>query len=126
MEYKILITYNTGDGFHTKEGVRQVLEMGWKNYDVAYANIKRIEEHYKWYQATSNASYNKKSAKDHKWLYEGKDWYNNNKLPSPCREYSIVLYTDDNKPWKIWPFWVGYFESLVSAELIQDLPKIEF
>lgn len=46
-------------------------------------------------------------------------------------KHQIILYTDDNKPWKIHAPWCGYFESLNYAEIVfndselNDL-KIEF
>ena len=32
--------------------------------------------------------------------------------------YQIILYTDDNKPWQIWAPCCGYFETLISIEVI--------
>jgi len=40
----------------------------------------------------------------------------------------LILYTDENKPFQFWPQWCGYFETLISAEIIPDENdmKIEF
>jgi hypothetical protein len=40
-------------------------------------------------------------------------------------EYSLKLITDDGIEYQQSAFWCGYFESLVSAEVVQNLPKIK-
>lgn len=52
--YKIKYTYNTGDSFHTEEGLESFLEFSWENIEVAKANLNRIKEHYKLYKELTN------------------------------------------------------------------------
>jgi len=149
MSYQIKYNYNTGDSFSNQDGLEDVLELEWKNIDIAKANLKRIEEHYKQYRELE--SYNnidpQKIMKENK----NKDWFVNSPrlaafekdsdkwfaidkknedtmkkagytvkilIDSMTAQNQIILYTDDNKPWQIWPTWCGYFESLNWVEII--------
>ena len=125
------------------------LELEWDDLEVAKANLKRIEEHYKQYQDL-NGYFNKKKTIDIIKINEKKDWFV--KVIKPCiyhsednyqiidsrdinkckkqglnikeitdiysAQYMIVLYTDEGKPFQFHAPWCGYFESLVSAEIV--------
>jgi hypothetical protein len=39
---------------------------------------------------------------------------------------TIILYTDDGKPFQFWPSWCGYFERLNSIEIITNYKKYEY
>jgi len=147
MKHKIKIWYTTGDSFgsHHRD---EILEMEWDNLDVAKANLKRIKEHYICYKVDLDvAKANLKRIKEHyicykvdndfygkkgyyykslspedKLIYDTKktrDWYS---TPENWDNYhySICLKADNGNDWIISPFWVGYFESLNSAQIISD------
>lgn len=75
MVYRIKYTYNTGDTFSTQDGLTGYLELTWQNLDIAKANLKRIEDHYKMYEALNRYNYpridNDKIIEQNK----GKDWF---------------------------------------------------
>jgi len=52
--YKIQYHYHTGDSFHTEER-EDLLEFEWKDLDVAKECLKRIREHYRWYESKENS-----------------------------------------------------------------------
>lgn len=39
---------------------------------------------------------------------------------------TIILYTDDGKPFQFWPSWCGYFERLNSIEIVTKYKKYEY
>ena len=55
IEYKIKYSYRTGDSFNTSEG-EDTLEYVWTDLDVAKEALKRIKEHYKWYDCIESYS----------------------------------------------------------------------
>lgn len=59
--YKILAKFQTGNSFGSEDTECEV-EMEWKSLEVAEANLKRIEQHYKQYQLcnSSRTSHNDK------------------------------------------------------------------
>lgn len=72
-KYKIKYNYDTGDSFHNEYDVEGNLELEWQNLEIAKANLKRIEEHYKQYREIE--SYR---GKDDQTILEGnkdKDWF---------------------------------------------------
>lgn len=112
--YQIRIHYSTGDSFNTYNE-EQVLEYEWKNLNIVKENLKRIKNHYDWY---SNGTF-----APHK-----SDWQKN--IPKFCvqatsfkvtskYDYAIKLLHDDGeREYQLYPFWIGYFEHLYSAEII--------
>ncbi len=119
MKYKIKINYNTGDSFGSQNGLEDFLELSWEDIENAKKNLKRIEEHYKLYRSSnsyfSHDEYNKLLNE-----FKGRDWM-------VASEKSLIkLYSDNGEPWQIWPFWVGYFESLNYCEIISDNSDLKF
>ena len=53
-QYKIKYIYDTGDSFKNEYGCEGILEVSWKNLEVAKANLKRIQEHYEQYKGLNN------------------------------------------------------------------------
>ena len=162
MNYQIKYKYRTGNslGSHPET---DILELEFKNYDVAKANLIRIKEHYDF--VTSFAAYHSyykakeinpiDNNKDKDWLVKtnkyfavlpDKDvnrhghcidkeefdkWINKGYdivtvIDEEIAKDSIILYTDDGKPWQFSCPWVGYFESLSSIEIIIPENKFEF
>ena len=119
MKYKIKYNYNTGDSFHTEEGIESELDLEWDNIDVAKANIKRIEEHYKQYKRAN--TYSNKRDKDVYGENRQKDWF-----VTDYPLYCLYLYTDDGKPWQVYAPWCGYFESLNFVEIIVNNDDMKY
>ncbi len=38
----------------------------------------------------------------------------------------VLLYTDENKVWQISPFWVGTFEILLKAKILEDKSSLMY
>ncbi len=124
MGYRIKYNYQTGDSERTNTH-EELLEATWENLDVSKANLKRIGEHYKWYEYVEEP----------RWadtVIPRPEWYPVN---SPEEEryrssfhHSIILKMDNGEDWRFQCPWCGYFESLNSAEIIIDQSdmKIEF
>ena len=123
MKYRIKYTYDTGDSFHNEYGLVGYLELEWENLEVAKANLVRIEEHYKQYEAL-NRNYTNKQRKDIVGENKYKDWY----VESNYGDFMLKLKTDEGKDWQISAPWCGYFESLkyIEVESIDPGLKIEF
>jgi hypothetical protein len=110
---KILINYNTGDSFHNEDNIESHLEMTWENLDVAKENLQRIKEHYKWYQDKENSHFSWKNKGEK--LAPEPEWHKGMEY-----DFSIKLKADNGNEMQMTAFWCGYFESLNSAEIIND------
>lgn len=109
--YCIKISFETGDSFSSHDEV-DTLELKWEDLDVAKKNLKRIREHYEWYGKLHGLFVNPNEYKELK-----------KKRPKFVpKEYDgcIELLTDKGKTVQISAFWVGYFETLYSAEIIEE------
>lgn len=71
--YRIKYTYDTGDSFSNQYGLESFLELEWNDFDVAKANLKRIEEHYRQYQECH--TYYKIDKQEIFKGNENKDWF---------------------------------------------------
>lgn len=121
--FKIKITYETGDSFHN-ETREEYLQYEWERLDIVRLALQRIDEHYRWYK-DKNKVY-KLSPYDE---VERPEWHKKVMLPEGLRDeeshYLIILELDDRTEVQFSPFWIGYFESLLKAEIVLD-EKIEF
>jgi hypothetical protein len=118
MIYQIQYHYTTGDSFHSYD-TSDILEVEYKNIETAKEALKRIEEHYKWYEYKNVPSYNKKKkVKRPKWwdCSIEKGWTN-------MEHHMINLPTDNGKDFQIFAPWCGYFETLHWAEIIVKAGK---
>lgn len=108
--YRIKVSYRTGNSFGS-EDTYDILEMSWKDLEVAKDNLKRIEEHYRYYEYHSNSYLSKNDEPERPECYVG----------DPARyECTICLKADNNNDWQFWPAWCGYFETLYGAEIISE------
>lgn len=105
MKYAIRIGWNTGDSFHTESGLYDDIELGWSDIKVVEENVKRIEDHYKWYLGETS-SWRDRVEKP-KWL----------KYDEPY-SHRINLKLDNGSEHSYGAFWTGYFESLNSIEIV--------
>lgn len=124
--YKIKYWYETGNTFG-REDDEGILEYDWTKIEVAKENLKRIEEHYKYYEATYDGRYirsqdDKKRIESIKDNSKDKGWY---VAGNSC---CLKLIGDSGEEWQIWAPWCGYFESLYGAEIItiEEGMKISF
>jgi hypothetical protein len=107
--YKIKIDYRTGNSFgsHTEtDGI----EYEWENLEMAKESLERIKNHYEFYKKN-----------DHR--------YTKPEGPLPIGviwsgEFGglllLELISDSGKLFKYSSFWTGYFETLYSAEIVDD------
>ena len=125
MNYKIKISYKTGDSFNTYDA-EDFLELEFKNLNNAKENLSRIKKHYEMYQNLNRYNSNKEE------IYhsnENEDWYVKSKVDKYYYAKNCLnLITDSGNNMQMRAFWCGYFEILESAEIITDNSdlKIEF
>lgn len=116
--YKIKYTYDTGDSFHTESDREGILEMSWKDLEVAKANLNRIKEHYEFYCVVHSNGYRIRmtNAEKDKVLAAArkKDWF------AKDYDFCLILKTDNGKDWQFNAPWCGYFERLNEAEIVED------
>lgn len=91
MKYQIKYSYKTGDSFSNSD-VEGILELTWENLDVAKANLKRIQEHYKMYDAL-NSYFDKRSKQEIIASFEGNDWL--------VSEKKLAAFKSENDWWCI-------------------------
>lgn len=120
MTYKIKYHYQTGGSFSTSEEW-DTLELTWQDLEVAKPNLRRIKDHYQYYQVEEcKGKYWDPYSKESKDIINNakkQDWYVEDSSYGHCQ---IVLKTDDGKDWRIWAPWCGYFETLYGAEIETD------
>jgi len=152
-EYRIKISYSTGDSFHN-EDAEQTLELTWKNLDIAKENLQRIKEHYQmkedihrynskltlwqWYEKNKDKEwfvnkpklFSKKhdhalddNEKTKKAVGEGNWEY---RPDSYFAEHCLYLKADNGNQMQLSAFWCGYFESLYGAEIEVDNSDMKF
>lgn len=111
--YSIDITYRTGDSFgsHT---VNDLVGAIWDDLDEAKEALKIIKEHHIF---ISSREYRYSRGKTKTTEIEKNSWY--------AGEYSIYVPVNGKKT-KISTFWVGWFESLIKAEIVIDDPDLVF
>lgn len=117
MPYFIKISYSDGDSFKNWEDERNI-DLEWKNIEVAKENLKRIKQHYKeyeffdgwesWKVKETDIKKREDELKSFSWFSKG-DW-----------KHSIILKTDEGDDFQTSTFWCGYFESLLSAEIVDE------
>jgi len=118
MKYRIKYAYQTGDSFHTEDNER-LLEYEWEDLEVAKECLKRIREHYSWYESITNSWMDK---------VEKPAWHNITKgefIDEHDVHNLINLPMDNGKEIQFWPPWCGYFETLHGASIVLDSPGTE-
>lgn len=111
--YKIKYHYQTGDSFEIHDETRE-LEIVWKNLDNAKNALKRIQEHYKWFEYENRSSIYLNPPKALE-----PDWHKGEKF-----DFTIKLVLDNGKEVTFSAPWCGYFERLHFAEIISDDPDL--
>lgn len=106
--FQIKIIYETGNSFGTSKET-DYLELTWADIEQAKLNLRRIKEHYDWYDYEQNKRGYLPVKK-----FERPAWHKEANL----NEYQIQLLTDSGKPLIISAFWCGYFETLLRIEIL--------
>lgn len=113
--YVIQYDYRTGNSFGLQDIYNELLEeFSWENLEIVKENLKRIEEHYRWYrEVEENGSQYKKrfnpEPKPPKW------W--DCEATSTCVHNLINIKLDSKREKQFWPPWCGYFERLYAARI---------
>lgn len=113
-KYQIKAYYRTGDSFRT-EDTDCTLEMEWTDLSKAKAALKRIKEHYSWYES------------QHSWRQDEKK-----EKPAFADEkydFCLKVELDNGNEVQFGAPWCGYFEHLYSAEIVTAVDeemRIEF
>lgn len=118
MKFQIKVYYTTGDSFGTANEY-EILDYEWDNDEIASENAKAIIEHYEAY-ACENGKWTAKSKKDigdytEKWWYV-KPYGSENGYPEI--DPSMNLKLNDGTLTLYRCPWCGYFESLISVEVV--------
>ena len=108
--YQIKYSYRTGDSFHTEDR-EELLEYEWEDIKAAKEALRRIEEHYKWYESVNSP-----------WMDDVKrpEWHNI-KPDSTTKdmEHNLLnLVMDNGEEVQFWAPWCGYFETLYGASIV--------
>lgn len=111
-KYSIQVYYKTGDSFSSRDAT-DTLEVTWDKLSVAKENLKRIEEHYKWFEE-QESTYRRNKPKSQ---IEEPARHKKIKSDFGMERYIITLKTDAGKDFQFHAFWCGYFETLYSAEI---------
>lgn len=117
-KYFIKYRYMTGNSFGSHEEI-DTLELTWDNLDIAKENLKRIQEHYKWYKYIEESGkiyFNKSRNK----TIPQPEWWDCKNGDTHYQHHKINLVTDNRKEIQMWCPWCGYFESLIEAEIELD------
>ena len=119
MKFQIRVDYRTGDSYNTYDD-HEILDYDWESEEIASENAKAIIEHYEAY-ACENGKWTARTKKD-VGDYTEKAWYvkpyGAEKYNYPTIDATMNLKLNDGT---LTPFrcpWCGYFESLISVEVV--------
>lgn len=105
--YTIEIYYRTGDSFGSEE-TTDTVGCTWKDKDLARQALSDIKAHYNIFHSSEyNPKANRKASQ--------KEWYSS-EYSSSC----LMVVTDSGVKQRISTFWLGYFESLLEAKVVND------
>lgn len=109
MKYQIKYKYETGNSFGCEDS-EDILEYDWNDLSNAKNALKRIQEHYMWYCNVESHSREKSIEKPL--------WHNVTISDMTSIHCILNLKLDNGKEIQFWPPWIGYFEKLHGAEII--------
>lgn len=110
MKYKISVEYQTGDSnnsYRTSDDIA----IEFTDLQCAKNALKRIEEHYKWTEYLEYPAYREK--------VEMPKWLENEKIPKGMEAYRMIFELENGSKYVFMPMWVGYFESLHKASIVE-------
>ena len=108
--YQIKYYYKTGSSFHTEDR-EDILEYEWEYLEVAKEALKRIKDHYAWYEGVNMPWANE---------VEKPKWHNikPDSTTKDMEHHLINIPTDNGEDVQFWPPWCGYFETLYGADIV--------
>ena len=119
MGYKIKAEYSSGDSNGSWDESK-TLEMEWESLPNAKAALKRIEDHWRWYNGQvrgwDNIDANGKKLK----APPRPEW-----MEAGLYESSIIVLLDNGNPVRFNAPWCGYFERLYRCSILAELPYFE-
>lgn len=95
MKYKIEYSYRTGDSFNSNDA-EGLLELEWNDLNVAKENLKRIQDHYKMYDAL-NSYFDKRTNQEIIKSFEGNDWLVSDKKMAAFKSETEWWCIDENR-----------------------------
>jgi len=126
--YNIKAIYTTSDSFNPPEETFTVFGLNNKDIELAKENLRRLKEHYEYYQAKNDRGsyWDKEAEKKSQIIIDAakqKPWF----VPK-YSEFSVILLLDNNVNYQISVPYCGYFEELISLEIIMtnEDRKVEF
>ncbi len=120
--YNIKALYTTSDSFNPPSEVETIIELKTEDEALAKQNLARLKAHYEYYNANNklnsfSARYNPevkkkletiiKEARNQPWFVDKYD-------------FSVKLLLDNGKEYQIHAPYCGYFERLISLEIVTD------
>jgi len=108
--YQIKYHYETGDSFHTEDR-EEILEYEWEDLKVAKEALRRIEEHYAWYESISRGHLDELPRPKWHSIKPGS-------TAKDMEHYLINIPMDNGKEVQFWAPWCGYFETLYGADIV--------
>lgn len=143
--YKIKLIYNTGDSFHSQDGVEEFLKRSytdgdftWKNEEKAIIALRDIKSHYEYVRVMEKWCCSSKEEKQEavkrakltKWAYydsipsRGKKNKNNfSEIPSTN---NLRIEDDSGNRIDVHCFWTGYFDTLVGGDIVNESESFRF
>lgn len=114
MSFLIEYRYKTGNSFGSSNEAEK-LPLTWEDYKAAKDALRRIKEHYEYYQEVHSYSYGKQAdAKKSKEDAKLKDWFVEES------ELCLKIKADNGADYQFYAPWCGYFERLHVASIISD------
>lgn len=109
MSYQIHAEYETGDS-NGRHDTSTTLEMVWEDLEKAKAALKRLEEHYRWYDGRDSweVRYKKVAPPEEPAWHVG--------LPY---DFTVKVLLDNGAEVQFLAPWCGYFERLRSLEIVR-------
>lgn len=108
-EYKIKFTYDTGDTFSTQDGVEGFIDYEFNSLDLAKQALVRMKEHYLW-RLSEECAWQESKPVPH--------WYKPKSGSWTSDWYFNTIGNGGEEIWLYGGVYLGYFETLVSAEIV--------
>lgn len=109
-KYKIEFIYDTGDSFSESPGQKGEFDYEFDSLDSAKETLRRMKEHYLW-RLSEECTYEESRP--------APVWYKPKPKTSGFHFYYFnIIGNDEEEIWLSAMEYLGYFESLVSAEII--------
>ncbi len=113
-KYKIKFTYNTGNTFETENGVQGFIDYEFDSLALAKQALARMKEHYLW-RLSEECTYEESKSVPEWYKHKDKDWGSD--------WYFNVPGNDEEEVWLYGGQYLGYFETLVCAEIVTATPE---